>query len=79
MERMGTIAENSGSVPGSGAPFVVSGFNTPEFNTVEFNALPHHSPCAVLVTSDCCHLYARTGRNHTGTPGPSAPSSPATA
>lgn len=35
----------------------------PEFNTVEFNALPHHSPRAALVKSDCCHLYARTGRN----------------
>ncbi|GAB98978.1 hypothetical protein GONAM_06_00880 [Gordonia namibiensis NBRC 108229] len=51
----------------------------PEFNTVEFNALPHHSPCAVLVTSDCCHLYARTRRIHAAHRIPSAPFSPAAA
>ena len=71
MARMGMSLEKIG-VAGE---FVVSGFSTPasstrEFSTVEFNALPHHSPCAVLVTSDRCHLYARTGRNHSGTPGP---------
>ncbi|MCR8896841.1 hypothetical protein NWF34_07695 [Gordonia sp. GONU] len=75
VERMGVIPGNSGVA----TQFIANGFNMPKFNTVKFNALPHHSPCAVLVTSDCCHLYARTGRNHTGSPVPSAPSSPATA
>lgn len=37
----------------------------PKFNTVKFNALPHHSPCAVLVTSDCCQPHRLSGfRRH---------------
>ncbi len=50
---------------GVATQFIANGFNMPKFNTVKFNALPHHSPCAVLVTSDCCQPHRLSGfRRH---------------
>lgn len=61
VERMCVIPGNSGVA----TLFITNGFNMPKFNTVKFNALPHHSPCAVLVTSDCCQPHRLSGfRRH---------------